>query len=106
MPAQRLLALAIAALPLVTGCASTNTVVRLGLNADITDLTRGCDRKRDFECGRPGDRKTAFVEVLWAPSIKPGPYCSASHQSSPSTTREQVIDMVGCGGFFQFGQRD
>ena len=106
MSASRLLAIAVAALPLVTGCASTNTVLRLGLNADVTEFTRGCERNRDVTCGRPGARETAFVEVMWAPSIKPGPYCSLSHQSSPSTTHEQVIDMAGCGGFFQFGQRD
>jgi hypothetical protein len=100
---------AFALLPAITGCASTNTVLRVGLHADITDYTSGCKRNVDPGCGLLGPREVAKIELMWAPSVKPGPYCSIaddSHYSAglPFNNRfEGFVHTVGCGGFFQFG---
>ncbi len=105
----------IAALCLMSGCASTNTVLRIGLHADLTDKITGCDRKRDAGCGLQGPRDLAIIEVMYAPGIRVDraitPYCSHIHEShysagAPANGKfEQVLDAPGCGGFIQFGKR-
>lgn len=105
-------ALAMAAftlLPLIGGCASTNTVLRVGVGYDITDKINGCERGV-YGCGHPGTRETARIELLWAPSVKPGPYAGACHSSHYTTgfpfnseIDADFSDEICVGGFFQFG---
>ena len=104
-----LLVLIILAFPYLGGCASTNTVLRIGLHADVTDYTSGCVRNADPGCGLRGPREIAKIELMWAPSVRPGPYCSISDDSHYSAgvpfnnKFEGFVHTVGCGGFFQFG---
>lgn len=101
----------LALMVMLTGCASTHTVLRVGLHADITDLTSGCERNRDLGCGLPGPREIAVLELMWAPSVRPGPYCSISdfsHYSAgfPLNDKfEGFVHSIGCGGFVQLGSK-
>jgi hypothetical protein len=110
-----LLILCMLAFPFLGGCTSTNTVLRVAVNIDVTDIVYGCDRKRDFACGRPGSRDMALVELIYAPGLRLDrplePYSSWLHQSGVAAGRpfndrpDQVIDSL-CGGVFvQFGDR-
>lgn len=113
----RLVGAAICALFLFSlgGCASTGTILRVGLHADVTDVVTGCDRKRDAACGLLGPRDIAVIELLYAPGLQLRrpiePYCSLEHNSHYSAGKpfnnefEQVLNTVGCGGFIQFGER-
>jgi hypothetical protein len=96
---------------LLFGCASTNTVLRIGVGYDVTDYVNGCERGL-HGCGHPGTRETATIEILWAPSIRPGPYAGGCHKSHYSTgfplndkLDADFSDEVCVGGFFQFGER-
>ncbi len=105
----------IAALCLMSGCASTNTVLRIGLHVDATDVVNGCDRKLDAYCGLKGPRDIAVIEFLYLPTARFektfNPYVGWLHKSHYSAgwpvnqEFEQVVDAPGCGGFIQFGKR-
>lgn len=99
------------ALAAMSGCASTNTVLRVGVGYDITDKINGCVRGI-YGCGHAGTRETATLEILWAPSIRPGPYAGYSHKSHYSTgfpfnnkLDADFSDEIAAGYFVQFGER-
>jgi hypothetical protein len=97
------------------GCASTNTVFRIGGHIDITDVVRGCDRKLDLACGLKGPRDIAVIEIMYVPGMRLDrqfvPYASWLHKSHYSAGKpfnskfEQVVDAPGVGGFIQFKDR-
>lgn len=105
----------LAACLVLPGCASTNTVLRIGLHADITDVVNGCDRKLDAYCGLKGPRDIAVLEFLYVPGMRLDssftPYAGWLHKSHYSAgfpvnnTFEQIVDAPGVGGFIQFGKR-
>jgi hypothetical protein len=109
------LAIAVLAASLLSGCASTNTVLRVGIHADITDMVNGCDRKLDSYCGLKGPRDIAVIELMYVPGMRLDhaitPYASWLHNSHYSAgfpvnhDFEQILDAPGVGGFFQFGRR-
>lgn len=96
---------------MIGGCASTHTVARIGLGYDVTDYVHGC-RLGYSGCGSYETREIANFEVLWAPSIKPGPYAGISHRShysrgAPFNNKpEDFGDSIVGGWFIQFGNRD
>jgi hypothetical protein len=104
--AKRLAILAVALA--LSGCASTNTVLRIGAGLDITDKINGCVRGL-YGCGHAGTRETATIEFLWAPGIKAGPYAGYSHSSHYSTgfpfggRDADFSDEISAGYFIQFG---
>jgi hypothetical protein len=98
-----------------SGCASTHTVLRIGLHADLTDVVNGCDRKLDAYCGLKGPRDIAVIEFLYLPTARFdrtfNPYVGWLHKSHYSAgfpvnkEFEQIVDAPGLGGFIQFGGR-
>lgn len=96
-----------------SGCASTHTVLRIGLHADLTDVVNGCDRKLDAYCGLKGPRDIAVIEFLYLPTARFertfNPYVGWLHKSHYSAgfpvnkEFEQIVDAPGVGGFIQFG---
>jgi predicted small secreted protein len=96
---------------ILSGCASTNTVLQIGVGYDVTDYVHDCERGF-FGCGHKGTRETARIDILWAPSIRPGPYAGACHSSHYSTGKpfnnkfdaDFSTELCG-GGFFQFNDR-
>lgn len=103
----------IIALAMCAGCASTHTVLRIGLHADLTDVVNGCDRKLDAYCGLKGPRDIAVIEFLYLPTARFdrtfNPYVGWLHKSHYSAgfpvnkEFEQIVDAPGVGGFIQFG---
>lgn len=103
------------ALLAMSGCASSHTVLRLGLHADITDVVNGCDRKLDAYCGLKGPRDIAVIEFLYLPTVRFdrafNPYVGWLHKSHYSAgfpvnnDFEQIVDAPGVGGFIQFGEK-
>lgn len=114
---RRLIMLALCSLWLVamSGCASTGTILRVGLHYDVTDLVNGCDRKRESYCGLKGPRDIAVIELMYAPGLHLEstfvPYTSQLHVSHYSAgfpidhRYEQVLDAPGVGSFIQFGAK-
>ena len=109
------LATLLAATVLFSGCASTHTMLRVGVGYDVTDFVNGCDRKLDLGCGLKGPRDLALLELLYAPGLSlrstVEPYCSWLHTSHYSagvpvnSKFEQFLDAPNCGAFIQFGER-